>query len=96
MAGGVVLQMDQAASANQAFLRHLGERLRTQIWIAISVYVLVANIKKQLKLDSSSHTLLQILSLTLFEKLPLQRVVTETALAENDLVFHNQLNLFQF
>ena len=71
--------MDQAASANQAFLRHLGERLHTQIRIAISVYVLV-NIKKQLKLDSSSHNLLQILSLTLFEKLPLQRVVTETAL----------------
>ena len=45
--------------------------VRTQIWIAISVYVLVAIIKKQLKLDSSLHTLLQILSLTLFEKLPL-------------------------
>lgn len=43
--------------------------VRTQIWIAISVYVLVAIIKKQLKLDVSLHALLPILSLTLFEKL---------------------------
>ena len=43
--------------------------------IAISVYVLVAIIKKQLRLEVSLHTLLQILSLTLFEKLPLQQAV---------------------
>jgi hypothetical protein len=47
--------------------------VRTQIWIAISVYVLVAIIKKKLWLDVSLHTLLQILSLTLFEKLPLAK-----------------------
>ncbi len=70
--------------------------VRTQIWIAISVYVLVAIIKKQLKLDSSLHTLLQILSLTLFEKLPLQQAVAETAPVNNDTVLHNQLNLFEF
>jgi hypothetical protein len=69
--------------------------VRTQIWIAISVYVLVAIIKKQLKLDSSLHTLLQILSLTLFEKLPLQQVVVETAPVNSDIVLHNQLNLFE-
>jgi len=70
--------------------------VRTQIWIAISVYVLVAIIKKQLKLDSSLHTLLQILSLTLFEKLPLQQVVANSAPEQNDIVLHNQLNLFEF
>ncbi|MGP1676134.1 MAG: IS4 family transposase [Burkholderiales bacterium] len=70
--------------------------VRTQIWIAISVYVLVAIIKKQLKLDSSLHTLLQILSLTLFEKLPLQQAVAETAPVNSDIVLHNQLNLFEF
>jgi len=70
--------------------------VRTQIWIAISVYVLVAIIKKQLKLDSSLHTLLQILSLTLFEKLPLQQVVAETAPVNSAIVLHNQLNLFAF
>ena len=70
--------------------------VRTQIWIAISVYVLVAIIKKQLKLDSSLHTLLQILSLTLFEKLPLQQAVAETAPVNSDIELHNQLNLFEF
>jgi hypothetical protein len=69
--------------------------VRTQIWIAISVYVLVAIIKKQLKLDVTLHTLLQILSLTLFEKLPLQQVIADTAPETNDIVFHNQLNLFE-
>ena len=49
--------------------------VRTQIWIAISVYVLVAIIKKKLRLNVSLHTLLQILSLTLFEKLPLKQAV---------------------
>ena len=70
--------------------------VRTQIWIAISVYVLVAIIKKQLKLDSSLHTLLQILSLALFEKVPLQQVVADTAPETNDIVLHSQLNLFEF
>jgi hypothetical protein len=49
--------------------------VRTQIWIAISVYVLVAIIKKKLRLEVSLHTLLQVLSLTLFEKLPLKQAV---------------------
>jgi len=70
--------------------------VRTQIWIAISVYVLVAIIKKQLQLDSSLHTLLQILSLTLFEKLPLQQVVADIAPVNNEIVPHSQLNLFEF
>ena len=69
--------------------------VRTQIWIAISVYVLVAIIKKKLKLNVTLHTLLQILSLTLFEKLPLQQVVADIAPDANDIVFHNQLNLFE-
>ena len=70
--------------------------VRTQIWIAISVYVLVAIIKKQLKLDSSLHTLLQILSITLFEKIPLQQAVVEAPPVSSDIVLHNQLNLFEF
>ena len=70
--------------------------VRTQIWIAISVYVLVAIIKKQLKLDVSLHTLLQILSLTLFEKLPLQQAVADIAPITNDIALHNQLKLFEF
>jgi hypothetical protein len=53
MAGGTVLQVDQAALAHQALLRHFRKRRATQIWIAISVYVLVAIIKKRLRLDVS-------------------------------------------
>jgi len=68
--------------------------VKTQIWIAVSVYVLVAIIKKQLNLDASLHTLLQILSLTLFEKLDLTEALTPLSL-ENQIVAHaNQQNLF--
>src|SRR6202790_364059 len=70
--------------------------VRTQIWIAISVYVLVAIIKKKLQLDVSLHTLLQILSLTLFEKLPLKQAVAGVEPIANDPTFHSQLNLFEF
>lgn len=69
--------------------------VRTQIWIAISVYVLVAIVKKELNLAVSLHTLLQILSLTLFEKLPLQQAVADISPVGNDHVMHNQLKLFE-
>jgi IS4 transposase len=45
--------------------------VKTQIWIAISTYVLVAIMKKRLKIDLSLYTILQILSITLFEKMPI-------------------------
>ena len=70
--------------------------VRTQIWIAISVYVLVAIIKKKLRLNVSLHTLLQILSLTLFEKLPLKQAVAGVEPIETNPAFHRQLNLFEF
>jgi Transposase DDE domain len=70
--------------------------VRTQIWIAISVYVLVAIIKKKLRLNVSLHTLLQILSLTLFEKLPLKQAVAGVEPIANNPAFHSQLNLFEF
>jgi IS4 transposase len=68
--------------------------VRTQIWIAISVYVLVAIIKRQLRLDASLHTLLQIL--TLFEKLPLHQVLAGVDHIATDPNLHNQLKLFDF
>ena len=58
--------------------------------------MLVAIIKKQLKLDLSLHTLLQILSLTLFEKLPLQQAVGGIDPVTNDTMLHIQLKLFEF
>jgi hypothetical protein len=60
----------------------------------VSVYVLVAIIKKKLQLDASLYTLLQILSVTLFEKMPLQQAFPANKyIIPNDMP-HNQLNLF--
>lgn len=68
--------------------------VKVQIWTAVSVYVLVAIIKKRLNLDTSLYTLLQVFSVTLFEKIPLTTDFLENSNpAENDVI-HNQLNLF--
>src|SRR5262245_49443437 len=53
--------------------------VKTQIWIAVSVYVRVAIVKKRLKLEASLYALLQVLSVTLFEKLPLDQALTHDA-----------------
>ena len=68
--------------------------VKSQIWIAASVYVLIAIIKKRLNLDVSLHTLLQILSVTVFEKIELTQAVTDSAFDQNQAMFDNQLNLF--
>lgn len=68
--------------------------VKTQIWIAVSVYVLVAIVKKRLGLDASLHTLLQIFSLTLFEKIPIKQALSEVKNNESEFENYNQLNLF--
>lgn len=70
--------------------------VKSQIWIAVSVYVLVAIVKKRLNLDASLYTLLQILSVTLFEKMPLQQAFMTSASIENQTDSNNQLFLFNF
>ena len=70
--------------------------VKAQIWIAVSVYVLVAIVKKRLNLDPSLYTLLQILSVTLFEKMLSRHAVTGTAYKSSDDAQYNQLNLFAF
>ena len=70
--------------------------VKTQIWIAISVYVLIAIIKKRLKLAPSLYSLLQVLSLTLFEKTTLREALQAATPPENDRPPANQLNLFEF
>ena len=70
--------------------------VKSQIWIAMSVYVLVAIVKKRLNLDASLYTLLQILSVTLFEKMPLQQAFTGSEYKTINGVPCNQLNLFAF
>ena len=70
--------------------------VKSQIWIAISVYVLVAIVKKRLNLEASLYTLLQIFSLTLFEKMPIQQAFAGSDYISNDAISSNQLNLFDF
>ena len=68
--------------------------VKTQIWIAISVYVLVAIIKKRLGVAASLYTILQILSLMLFEKTPMDQLLHESALQNPNGETLTQLNLF--
>jgi len=68
--------------------------VKTQIWIAISVYVLVAIIKKRLKLEAELYTILQILSLALFEKTPLDQLLMNPDLKSEESCMTNQLNSF--
>ena len=68
--------------------------VKTQIWIAVSIYVLVAIIKKELKLDRSLNEILQILSITLFEKSPIYQVLSDFYVDMKKPDFRNQLSLF--
>ena len=68
--------------------------VKTQLWIAVSVYVLVAIIKKRLNLDASLYTRLQILSVTVFEKMPLQQAFPGREYTMPHRVPCNQLTLF--
>jgi hypothetical protein len=69
--------------------------VKTQVWIAISVYVLVAIIKKRLNLELSLYTFLQILSVTAFEKLPILQLLRESSDTEYPMDPSKQLNLFE-
>lgn len=78
----------------KAFYGTTENAVKTQIWIAITVYVLVAIIKKQLNLELSLYTILQILSVTLFEKTPILRALSTSDDIEQNGVIYNQLSLF--
>ena len=80
----------------KAFFGTSENAVKTQIWIAVAVYVLVAIVKKRFKLEASLYELLQILSLTLFERDPIDQVLT---LSPTDHIYFehtNQLTLFEF
>jgi len=68
--------------------------VKTQVWIAVSVYVLVAIIKKRLNIKTSLYSILQILSLTVFETTPIDQMLTGCDKNMNEHNFSNQLNLF--
>jgi len=68
--------------------------VKTQIWIAVSVYVLVAIVKKRLNLSASLYEMLQILSLTMFERIPLDQLLNKIVTDDIPALSANQLNLF--
>src|SRR5713226_6731160 len=78
----------------KAFYGTSENAVKTQIWIAVSVYVLVAIVKKRLNISASLYEMLQILSLTMFEKTSLNTLLATVGAAQNDDDFSNQLNLF--
>ena len=78
----------------KAFFGTSENAVKSQIWIAVSVYVLVAIVKKRLKLSASLYQILQILSLTLFERVPLNQLLTQTVTDDIDTGSGKQLSLF--
>ena len=70
--------------------------VKSQIWIAVSVYVLVAIMKKQFNLQESLYTILQILSVSVFEKIPIYQLVTDQDYKIEDAAVCNQLKLFDY
>ncbi len=69
--------------------------VKTQVWIAISIYVLVAIIKKRVNLDMSLYTFLQILSVTVFEKVSIYQLLTEFDYTTQEDLYSKQLKLFE-
>src|SRR5438309_7610963 len=80
----------------KAFYGTSENAVKTQIWIAVSVYVLVAIIRKRLRLEASLYQILQILSVTLFEKTPILQALQAPNSQDDPLVNVNQLILFDF
>jgi hypothetical protein len=78
----------------KAFYGTSENAVKTQIWIALSVYVLVAIVKKRLSLEVSLYKLLQILSITLFEKTPISIAVFDAGSQFEQVDDCNQLELF--
>ena len=78
------------------FIGNSENAVKTQIWCAVAAYVLIAIVKKELQLDASLYSLLQILSVSAFEKTPLHQAFAGGGQLEIQDAFANQLNLFDF
>jgi len=79
----------------KAFFGTTENAVKTQIWIAVSVYVLVAIVKKRLDCSASLYEMLQILSVTMFERMPINQLLSQQPQASDERVSLNQLNLFE-
>jgi hypothetical protein len=88
--------MDQATPTNQSVLRYQRNAVKTQIWIEVSIYVLVAIVRKRLGLEASLYQILQILSLTLFEKVPILQALEASDPRKELVADPNRLILFDF
>src|SRR6202162_5995366 len=80
----------------KAFYGTSENAVKTQIWIAVSVYVLVAIVRKQLALDASLYQILQIFSVTLFEKTPILQALQQIGSEDDSPCLQNQMILFDF
>jgi hypothetical protein len=80
----------------KAFFGVSQNAVKTQIWIALSVYVLIAIVKKRLQLEASMYELLQVLSINLFETTPVDQLLQRDPLLANERDSQNQLTLFDF
>jgi len=72
------------------------DAVKTQVWCAITTDVLIAIVKKELQLEASLYTLLQILSVSVFNKIPLLQAFAGSALISEQTDFYNQLVLFDY
>jgi hypothetical protein len=79
----------------KAFFGTTENAVKAQIWIAVSVYVLVAIVKKRLNCSASLYEILQILSLTMFERMPINQLLSRQPQASDERVSLNQLSLFE-
>jgi hypothetical protein len=77
----------------KAFYGYTENAVKTQVWIAVSIYVLVAIFKKRLGVEASLHEILQVLSLNLFEKVPVLQALGRVGSQEKSEAISNQLNL---
>lgn len=78
----------------KAFWGHSENAVKTHVWIAISVYLLVAIAKKKFMLSQSLYEILQILSISIFERIPVNQLLQPTQLQAFKKLNHNQLTMF--
>jgi hypothetical protein len=78
----------------KAFYGTSANAVKTQIWSAICTYLLVAILKKRLQIEHSLYTILQILSVALFEKTPILQALSATEITDSEDPLRNQLQLF--
>jgi hypothetical protein len=78
----------------KAFYGTSQNAVKTQIWIAVTTYLLVAILKKELGIEQSLYTILQVLSVSLFEKTPIMQAIAGHECQDRDSLFYNQLLLF--